>query len=224
MKSPTRRQLAGMIDHAVLQPDATLDDLRAACRTARPLGVRSLCARPCDVACAAELLGSSGVAVGTVIGFPHGASHPHVKIAETLQAVADGANEMDMVINIGRLRDGDAQYVQEEIAGVVRAAGGRCVKVILECCCLNEPQIIAGCLAAERAGSAFVKTSTGFGSHGATVEHVRLLRRQVSDRLGVKAAGGIRTLADALAMIEAGADRLGTSSTEDILAEAQPDR
>jgi len=154
-----------------------------------------------------------------VVGFPHGAAHSEVKIAEAIRAVADGADELDMVVNVGRLLDGDLDYVRAEIAGVVGAAGGRIVKVILECCYLNRRQMAAACQVAEQAGADFVKTSTGFGAGGAVVEDVRFLRRCVGDRLGVKAAGGIRTLADALVMIQAGATRIGTSCTEQILAD-----
>jgi len=218
MNEPASRELAGMIDHAILAPQATLADLRAGCELVKRLRIGCLCVRPCDVAGAAEAL-EAGAAVGTVIGFPHGAAHSELKIAEAVRAVADGADELDMVLNVGRLRDGDVDYVGGEIAGVVGAAGGRIVKVILECCYLNREQMAVACEAAERAGAHFVKTSTGFGASGATAEEVRFLRRCVGDRLGVKAAGGIRTLADALRMIEAGATRIGTSSTEQILAD-----
>ncbi len=208
-----------MIDHAVLAPQAGLAELSAGCELAAGCGAASLCVRPCDVADAARQLAGSGVAVGTVIGFPHGAVHTSTKVAEARQAIADGANELDMVVNIGWLRDGRSADVRDEIAAVVAAADGRIVKVILECCYLDREQMAAGCAAVVDAGAQFVKTSTGFGSSGATADDVRFLRSQVGQEMGVKASGGIRTLADALAMVDAGADRLGTSRTEAILAE-----
>ena len=164
-------------------------------------------------------MAGSGVVVGTVIGFPHGTTQSETKLVETLRAVDEGADELDMVVNVGRLRDGDADYVQDEIASVVHQAAGRIVKVILECCYLSRDQIALGCEAAKSARAHFVKTSTGFGPGGAREEDVRFLREQAGDDLHVKAAGGIRTLSDALTMIRAGADRIGTSSTEQILAE-----
>ena len=161
-----------------------------------------------------------------MVGFPHGSPLTAIKAAEAAAAVADGAMELDMVANLGALRDGDFQAVRADIAAVVDAADGRCVKVILECALLDEPAKRLGCKAAGAAGANFVKTSTGFaGRHGrldgasggATVEDVRLLRSAVEPDMGVKAAGGIRTLADALAMIDAGASRLGTGATADVL-------
>ena len=219
MKQISRDELARMIDHAVLKPDATADDVRVACEIAARCGVGSLFVRPCDVVRAVELLRGSDVPVGTVIGFPHGTAHSSVKAAEARQGIADGADELDMVVNIARLKDGEYEYVRDEIAGVVTAGGGRIVKVILECCYLDRDQMALGCRAAEAARANFVKTSTGFGEYGARVEDVRFLRSQVGDRLGVKAAGGIRTLTDALAMIHAGATRIGTSGTQQILGD-----
>ena len=208
-----------MIDHAVLKPDAGRDELLGACELVERRRIGCLCVRPCDVSAASKQLTGSGVAVGTVIAFPHGATHRKVKIAEAKQAVSDGADELDMVINIARLLDGEIDYVRDEIATVVRAVAGRIVKVILECCYLDRDQITAACLAAKDAGAHFVKTSTGFAAHGATDQDVRFLRREVGETMGVKASGGIRTLADAMKMIRAGANRIGTSSTEQILAE-----
>jgi deoxyribose-phosphate aldolase len=215
----SREELAALIDHAVLKPDATAADLAATCDLCARLGVGNLCVRPGDVVVARRKLDGSGVSVGTVIGFPHGIQVGAVKAAEARHAVDDGAEELDMVIPIGRLIDGDVDFVRDDIAGVVAAGGGRTVKVILECCYLTDEQIDAGCAAAIAAGADFVKTSTGFGTAGATVEAVARLRAAVGEKLGVKAAGGIRTLADALAMIEAGATRIGTSRSEAILAE-----
>ncbi len=221
MKLPTREELGRMIDHAVLAPDAAVHDLAAGCEIAIRFGAASLCVRPCDVKEAAKRLADTQIALGTVIAFPHGAVHREIKIAETLRAVGDGADELDMVVNIAKLKDGDCEYVRDEIAAIVQAATGRIVKVILECCYLNREQMAAGCSTAINAGAQFVKTSTGFGPGGATVEDVRFLRDQVGDSLGVKAAGGIRTLSDALRMISAGASRIGTSSTEQILTELE---
>jgi deoxyribose-phosphate aldolase len=217
MSQLTRDQLTGMIDHAVLSPTASADDVASACDLCERLGVTHLCVRPCDVFDAARRLMESPVVLGTVVGFPHGSSHTQTKTVEASEAIGDGARELDMVANLSWLIAGEIARVCEEITAVREAAPGAAVKVILECCWLTDGQIIGGCEAAARAGAQFVKTSTGFGEHGATVEHVRLMRRTVGDRLGVKAAGGIRTLDDALAMIEAGATRIGTSSTEDIL-------
>jgi len=217
MDQISRDELARMIDHAVLKPDATADDVRTACEIAAHHRVASVFVRHCDVVRAVELLRGTDVPVGTVIAFPHGTAHGEIKPADARQAAADGADELDMVVNIARLKDGEYEYVRDEIAGVVAAAAGRIVKVILECCYLTREQMAMGCKGAEQAGAHFVKTSTGFGSHGARVEDVRFLRSCVGDRLGVKAAGGIRTLTDALSMIHAGATRIGTSSTRQIL-------
>ena len=214
---PTRDELARMIDHAVLKPQATPSDLEAACELVRSRRVGCLCVRPCDVAEAAERLRGGDTLVGTVISFPHGVSSTAAKAAESRQAVADGAAELDMVLNIGRLIAGDLDYVRDDIRTVVDASEGRTVKVIFECCYLSPERIRAACRASLEARAGFVKTSTGFGEYGARVEDVRLMRECVGPNVGVKASGGIRTLDDVLAMIEAGADRLGTSSTAALL-------
>ena len=221
----TAESLGSMIDHAVLSPTATLEDLRAGCRLAAEYNVASICVRPCDVPLATKLLGNSPVNVGTVVSFPHGCCTTEIKAAETAQAVADGADEIDMVMNFGRLisiqtpTEVCATFLRDEINAVVTAANGKCVKVILECCYLNREQIIAACKVVKDTGAKFVKTSTGFGSGGATVEDVSLMRQIVGPDFGVKPAGGIRTLSDATAMITAGANRLGTSKTKEILKE-----
>ncbi len=216
-KELTAETLAGMIDHAVLAPNATADDLRAGCDLVDRLAVLSICVRPCDVAEAARRLDASDAMVGTVIGFPHGAVVTDVKAAEARRAVDDGAEELDMVVNIGWLRDGQPGRVRDDISAVVSAAGGVPVKVILECCYLGDEQIIAGCELSVQAGAAFVKTSTGFGTHGARPEHVHLMRQTVGADVGVKAAGGIRTLDDVNAMVSAGANRIGTSRTDELI-------
>ena len=213
----SRRELARMIDHAFLRPEATRRDLQTACDLVGKYRVGGLCVRPCDVAEAAALLKAAATKAGTVVGFPHGSAVTSIKAAEAARAIADGAAELDMVVNIGRLIAGDTDFVRADIAAVVAAAAGRTVKVILECCYLSRDQMAAGCDAALAAGAHFVKTSTGTGPSGAKVEDVRFLRSRVGDAAGVKAAGGIRTLADALAMIEAGANRIGTSSTAAML-------
>jgi len=214
----TRQWLAARIDHALLSPAATNAELVSACELSSARKVCCLVVRPCDVAEARRRL-DGAVALGTVVGFPHGATTTEAKVAEACRAIDDGADELDMVLNIGRLRDGLRDWVRDDIAAVVTAGGGQAVKVIFECCYLDRDQMANACWAAVQAGASFVKTSTGFGPSGASVEDVRFLSSQVSGSMGVKAAGGIRTLADAVAMIEAGATRIGTSSTEAILAE-----
>ncbi len=218
----TAAELAGLIDHAVLRPDTTRQELAEACERASIWKPASVCVRPCDVSTAAELLSGSGVSVGTVVAFPHGSSSTENKADEARRAVADGALELDMVVNIGLLRDERSDAAGEDIAAVVSAAQGRVVKVILECCCLSHAQKVAGCRAAKAAAADFVKTSTGCGSGGATADDVRLLRECVGESMGVKAAGGIRTLDDCLTMLDAGASRLGTSRTFEILATIEP--
>ena len=213
--------LAEMIDHAALKPDLTAAMLNAACETAHKFGVKSVCVRPCDVAFAKDILANSKVLVGTVIGFPTGSHHPKIKIAEASQAIEDGADELDMVINVGWLKSGHPELVEMEIAAVVKAAQGKCVKVILETCLLTDAEIVTACKVAVKAGAQFVKTSTGFGTAGATVEHVKLMHETVAGKAQVKASGGIATLEDARAMIEAGATRLGTSKSGIILTELE---
>ena len=204
--------LNAMIDHTILKADATEADVERLCAEAREYGFASVCVNSCWTARAAELLAGSGVGVTVVVGFPLGAMSTVGKAAETAQAVADGATEIDMVINIGRLKMGDDAFVQDDIAAVVKAAGSAGVKVIIECCLLTDEEKVRACELSVAAGAAFVKTSTGFSTGGATVEDVRLMRATVGDRCKVKAAGGIHTREEALAMVEAGADRLGCSS------------
>lgn len=215
------RELAKHIEHAVLAPQATEQEVEEAARTAMRWGVRALLVKPCHLPLAARLLEGSGVMAVTVIGFPHGAHTAETKTYETKQAIASGAHEIDMVLNIGALRANDTAAVFSEIRAVVEAAAGRPVKVILETAYLNDTEKQLACRLASRAGAGFVKTSTGFGPKGATVDDVRLLRRTVRRPVGVKAAGGIRSYADAMALLQAGADLLGTSSTDAILAEAE---
>lgn len=215
----TVAEVAAMIDHALLRPDLTEADVEAGCAVAARYHAASVCVRPCDVPLAVRLLQGKDVLVGTVVGFPHGSHATEVKAAETRLAVEQGAAEIDMVVNIGRLRAGDLAWVEEDIRAVVGAAGGAPVKVILENAYLADDQKVAGCQAAERAGAAYVKTSTGFAPSGATVADVRLMRASVSPAVKVKAAGGLRTLDAVLAVVEAGAARIGTSATSAILDE-----
>lgn len=221
MSLPTVPDLAKKIDHAVLKPTASERDVVDACTIARREKIASVCVKPFYVPDTARLLKDSGVLVSTVIGFPHGGQAPEVKVSAALNALRDGAAELDMVINIGALVDKDYATLEREIASVVGVAHANeaLVKVILETAYLDDAQKAIAAQIAVASGADFVKTSTGFGPEGATVEDVRLLRQVVGDRVGVKASGGIRTLDDALEMLEAGANRLGTSSTAEILAE-----
>lgn len=218
----TSRDIAQMIDHAILRPELMADDVLNGCDLARKYRIASVCVRPCDVALAESALRGSQVAVGTVIGFPHGASHTQVKVLEAKRAMDDGAVELDMVLNIGRLKSGDANDVREDIEAVVRAAHqrGALVKVILENCYLSDAQKEMACRISADAGADFVKTSTGFGPGGHTLEDIRLMAAAVAGRCRIKASGGVRTLAAALAAHEAGCARIGTTSTQAIMEEA----
>ncbi|MGI6126945.1 MAG: deoxyribose-phosphate aldolase [Planifilum sp.] len=215
--------LASMIDHTLLKPDGTAKDIDRLCQEALQFGFGAVCVNPWWVSRAAEQLKESSVEVCTVVGFPLGATTTEAKVAETKQAIADGASEIDMVINIGAFKSRDDRGVEEDIRAVVRAAAGRTVKVILETGLLAEEEIQRACELAKAAGAHFVKTSTGFGPGGATVEAVRLMRGTVGPEMGVKASGGVRTLAAAKKMISAGANRIGTSSGVAIMEECQSD-
>ena len=217
---PASDGLASLIDHTLLKPDAAREDIEVLCREAAQFCFASVCVNPNWVPLCRDLLRGSGVRVCTVIGFPFGSHLPDVKAFESRRAVEQGAEEVDMVINIGALKSKDYALVEQDIRGVVQSVGkDTVVKVILETAMLTREEKIMGCTLAKAAGADFVKTSTGFGPEGATVDDVRLLRQTVGEKLGVKASGGIRTLEEALAMIEAGASRLGTSATSAILAE-----
>ncbi len=219
VSSLTTEKLAHTIDHAVLKPNCTQEDIEKGCQIALKYNVATVCVKPCHVKLCAKLLRGSEVKVAAVIGFPLGGHLPQIKAAEASKAVEDGAEELDMVINIGAMKEGNHLYVKDEIEQVVEAAKGALVKVILETCYLTEEEKIKGCKLSEEAGAVYVKTSTGFGPEGAKVEDVELMYRVVAPRLGVKAAGGIRNLERALRMLQAGATRLGTSSTEIIMKE-----
>ncbi|WP_404443066.1 deoxyribose-phosphate aldolase [Microbacterium marinum] len=218
---PTERELAATIDHAILKPELTRADVDAELDIAAEWGVFSVCVRPSDIAYAVSRLAGTGVVVGTVIGFPHGTTSTAAKVAETRQALADGAAEVDMVVNIGALRSGFDDVVADDIRAVVEAASGHIVKVILETALLDDEQIERGSRLTEQGGADFVKTSTGFAGGGATIPHVSLMRATVGEGVQVKASGGVRSYADALAMLEAGATRLGTSGSAVILGEAR---
>jgi deoxyribose-phosphate aldolase len=221
LTAPTAASLAGWIDHTSLKPDASSNQVRILCDEARQYHFATVCINPVYVPLAAELLQGSQVGVCSVVGFPLGATFPEIKAAETRQAIASGATEIDTVINIGALKSADFSLAYQDVQAVVAAAAGKAhVKVILEMCYLDLREKIIACLICKQAGADFVKTSTGFGAGGATIEDVALMRRLVGTDMGVKAAGGIRTLVDATRMIAAGANRLGASAGVAILKEA----
>jgi deoxyribose-phosphate aldolase len=209
--------LAGLIDHTLLKPQATEEDLRRLCAEARQHRFASVCVNAANVEFCARELAGSGVPIAAVVGFPLGATTPEIKALETRQAVEHGASEIDMVLNVGALKDRNHQLILEEIACVVRAARGRLVKVILETALLNDIEKVAACALAKAAGAHYVKTSTGFGPGGATVEDIALMRLVVGPKLGVKASGGIREQESALKMIRAGATRIGASASVEIV-------
>lgn len=208
-----------MIDHTLLKAFATSDDIKKLCEEAKEYDFKSVCVNPTNVKLAAELLEDSDVLVCTVIGFPLGANTIDCKMLETVDALKNGADEIDMVINIGKAKEHDYRYIEEEIKTVVGAAGGHTVKVIIETCYLSEDEKVACTLAARRAKASFVKTSTGFGTGGALVTDVVTMKANISDDMEVKASGGIRSADDALAMIKAGATRIGTSNGIKIIQE-----
>ncbi|MDM8528707.1 purine-nucleoside phosphorylase [Anaerolineales bacterium HSG24] len=216
-------QIAHVFDHTLLKPDAIAQQITQLCQEAMEYNFASVCINPTHVKLAADLLKDSHVKVCTVIGFPLGASTSEDKIRETQETIADGATEVDMVINIGALKEGNDKLVEQDIAGVVQAAHSRGVlcKVIIETALLTDEEKVRVCHLAKNAGADFVKTSTGFSSGGATAEDVALMRQTVGPNLGVKASGGIKTLADAKNMIAAGANRIGTSTGVMIVQEAQ---
>lgn len=201
-----------IVDHTLLAPTATPDEIEALCRDARDNRFYSVCVSPTYVAQAASLVEGSDVHVCTVVGFPSGAHTSAVKAYETRAAVEDGADEIDMVMNLASAKAHDWAAVENDIRAVVEAAQGRIVKVILETCVLEDDEIVAACIAARAAGADFVKTSTGFAGGGATTHAVQLMRETVGPDMGVKASGGIRTAADLDAMVAAGATRIGSSA------------
>lgn len=204
--------ISKLIDHTILKPYATTKDIEEYCKQAIEHGFYSVCVNPCHVKLVADRLKDSDVKVCTVVGFPQGASMPSVKAYETKVAVQDGADEIDMVINIGALKDGNIDLVKRDIEGVVKQACGRVVKVIIETCYLEEEEKKMACKLAKEAHASFVKTSTGFGTGGATVDDIKLMKSVVGDSMGIKASGGIRDIETLKKMVEAGATRIGTSS------------
>lgn len=207
-------ELAKMIDHTILKPEAGKEEIKKICDEAVKYGFASVCINPCNVAAAAELLKGSTVKVCTVIGFPLGANTTVVKAFEAKEAVENGAHEVDMVINIGRLKDKDYDYVKNDIKTVVESVSKKAlVKVIIETCLLTDEEKVAVCKLAKEAGADFVKTSTGFSKSGAKAEDIKLMRETVGKDMGVKASGGVRTYADAVKMVEAGATRIGASAS-----------
>ena len=204
--------IAGMIDHTMLKADASLETIRRYCREAKEYGFASVCVNTCHVPLVAKELKESPVKVCCVVGFPLGAMLSTAKAFETAEAVKLGAEEVDMVINIGAMKDKNYKFVREDIRAVVKAASGKTVKVILETCLLDKEEIIKACELSVEAGADFVKTSTGFSTGGANVEDVALMKHTVGEKARVKASGGIRTPEQAEALIRAGADRIGAGN------------
>jgi deoxyribose-phosphate aldolase len=223
MSNKGKTEVNRFIDHTLLKPEATTEQIKQLCNEAMQYNFAAVCINPIHVKLAAQLLQNSEVKVCVVVGFPLGATLPQVKAFETEQVLNDGATEVDMVINIGALKEGNDDLVEQDIAGVVQTAhrGGAHCKVIIETALLTEEEKIRACQLAKAAGADFVKTSTGFSSGGATAANVALMRRTVGPNMGVKAAGGIKTLADAQNMIAAGATRLGASAGVEIVQGAQ---
>lgn len=215
----TKEQVAKTIDHAVLKPFATDQDIIEGAKMCAERQVASFCVRPSDAALAAKELKQSGVPVAVVVGFPHGANRPETKALEARLAIEDGARELDMVMNIGKFMSGDYEYVQRDIEAVVAEAkkAAVIVKVILETCYLSQEQVEKACLISQAAGADYVKTSTGFGDGPATPEVIDIMIKTVGDTMGVKASGGVRSWETAVGYLEQGCKRLGAASTEAIL-------
>ncbi len=214
--------IARYIDHTLLKPDASAAQITALCGEAIRYKFASVCVNPCYASLVTAKLQGSGVKTCCVVGFPLGANTPEVKAAETRDCIAHGAREVDMVVNVGAMKSGDWEQVRRDISAVTEAARGQAlVKVIIETCLLTDDEKVRVCTVAKEAGADFVKTSTGFSTGGATVEDIRLMRKTVGAALGVKASGGVRDYSTALAMIDAGATRIGTSNGAAIIAQAE---
>ena len=209
-------ELAGIIDHTNLQPDASESDIRQLCAEARQYRFASVCVNPCSVRLAAKELEGSGVKVCAVCGFPLGANTTETKVFEAEKAFEDGASEIDMVINVGKLKEGNDGYVLNEIKAVTEVIPQAAVKVIIETCLLTREEKIRACRLVKQAGAAYAKTSTGFSKSGATVEDVKLMRETLGEDFGIKAAGGIRSRSFAEELVRAGADRIGASKSVEI--------
>ena len=216
-----KKTIASMIDHTLLKPEATPAQIEKLCAEAAEYHFASVCVNPVYIPLAARLLKGTGVKVCCVVGFPLGAIVPEQKAAEAASCAAMGAEELDMVIHVGAAKAGDWALVQRDIEGVVKAAAGHTVKVIIETCLLTDEEKVKACEAAKAAGAHFVKTSTGFSTGGATTHDIALMRKTVGPEMGVKASGGIRDYATAMAMIEAGANRIGASAGIAIVAAAE---
>ena len=219
-------QLARMIDHTLLRPEATRDEVEKVCEEGRCFNFATVCVNPAWVSLASKLLKGTGVKVNAVIGFPFGATMIDVKVFETKRVLSNGAEEIDMVMNFGAFRSGDLELVKEELRSVVDIAREHNVvsKIIIETCYLTQMEKIKACQLVMDCGANFVKTSTGFGTSGATVEDVKLLRQVVDHKIGIKASGGIRTYDDAVKMIHAGASRIGSSAGVNILRASSSNR
>ena len=216
-----KKTIASMIDHTLLKPEATQAQIEKLCAEAAEYHFASVCVNPVYIPLAARLLKGTGVKVCCVVGFPLGAIAPEQKAAEAASCAAMGAEELDMVIHVGAAKAGDWALVQRDIEGVVKAAAGHTVKVIIETCLLTDEEKVKACEAAKAAGAHFVKTSTGFSTGGATTHDIALMRKTVGPEMGVKASGGIRDYETAMAMIEAGANRIGASAGIAIVAAAE---
>ncbi len=214
-------QINKLIDHTVLKATATFEDIEKLCEEARYHNFKSVCVNPANVAYASNLLEGSDVLVCTVVGFPLGANTKDIKVLETIDAIKNGADEIDMVINVGKAKEHDYEYIEEEIKLVVAASGDKTVKVIIETCYLTDEEKVECCKAAVRAEADFVKTSTGFGTGGATKEDIALMRKTVGPDMGVKASGGVRSYEDLMTMVEAGATRIGASAGIAIMEKAK---
>ncbi|MBS5949048.1 MAG: deoxyribose-phosphate aldolase [Clostridium sp.] len=209
-----KNELAKMIDHTILKPEATEKEVEKLCKEALEYNFASVCINPSMVEKAVEMLKGSDVKVCTVIGFPLGATTTEVKAFETEDVIKKGATEVDMVINVGKLKEGNLGYVKKDIEAVVNAAKGKALtKVIIETCLLTDEEKVTACKLSKEAGADFVKTSTGFSTGGATAKDIKLMRETVGEELGVKASGGVRSLEDAELMIENGASRIGASAS-----------
>lgn len=215
----SKQKIAKTIDHSLLKPEMTRDEVRQGCEIAKKYDVASVCCKPSDVAFCAEILKGTDVEIGTVVGFPHGSSTTATKVFETKAAIADGATEIDMVLNIGLLKSGLFEEVRSDIKAVVEAAGGKMVKVILENAYLTDDEKVTACKLCEAAGAHYVKTSSGYAPTGATVADVKLMRSSVSPKVKVKSAGGVRTLDALIEMLDAGIERSGATTTSTMLDE-----
>lgn len=210
-------ELKDYIDSTILKAEATKEDIEKLCTEAKEYGFKSVCVNPCYASSASKLLEGTNVGVAVVVGFPLGATLPSVKAFEAKSSILEGATEIDMVINVGKLKDKDYDYVENEIRAVKNAIGNHVLKVIIECCLLTDEEKVKASELTVKAGADFVKTSTGFSKGGATVHDVELMRKTVGPDFGVKAAGGIRTKQDMEDMIKAGATRIGTSHGVDLV-------